>query len=348
MTRRHDLKINVIDFLGALKVRNIGSGEEEVQFSCPFPGHKHGDQTPSARMNAFTTAWICHSCHRRGNALTFLSDLEGVSIAKAQQWLREEWGAAFREPAGGMASELEYLLKEPQERKERKRNVKVYESWVDTWIVDWSQPGPAKYMLDRGFDIPTMKHFQIGLYKDRIAIPVRDETGMLVGFKARAIDPNTQPRYLALGTPAGKGLYPDMPFPTYQASDVVFGAHEVKPEDGMVILCEGELNAIRMWQYGYRNVVAISGSSISKEQVSIITNIAESVTLYFDDDKAGIDGHERAERMFDLLLPVFSIPAHDKDAADSTQEEVDELINRRKSTLLNFISLHTDERASNA
>ncbi len=162
-------------------------------------------------MNAFTTAWICHSCLRRGNALTFLSDLEGVSIAKAQQWLREEWGAAFREPADGMASELEYLLMEPQERKqERKRNVRIYESWVDTWIVDWSQPGPARYMLDRGFDIPTMKHFQIGLCKDRIAIPIRDQVGVLVGFKARAIDPTVQPRYLALGTPAGKPLRHDI------------------------------------------------------------------------------------------------------------------------------------------
>lgn len=55
------MQIDVLDMLERLDVRNIhpASGGNEANFSCPFSGHAHGDEDPSAYMNVETTAWFC-------------------------------------------------------------------------------------------------------------------------------------------------------------------------------------------------------------------------------------------------------------------------------------------------
>ena len=96
--------IDVPHMLGALKIRNITRATpEEVQFSCPFPEHRHGDESPSAYMNVETTAWMCHGCKRKGNAVSFVADFEGISNLQARRLLREAYDTTFREPEEGSA-----------------------------------------------------------------------------------------------------------------------------------------------------------------------------------------------------------------------------------------------------
>lgn len=86
--------------LTALGMRNITIQDDEVKFSCPFPGHSHGDQHPSACMNMGTTAFICFGCKERGNAVSFLSKLENISPMMAARFLRERYEGGWKEPDG--------------------------------------------------------------------------------------------------------------------------------------------------------------------------------------------------------------------------------------------------------
>jgi hypothetical protein len=61
--------IDVDDFLDCLDIENVTQATTtELRFSCPFPAHALGDETPSAYMNVETTAFFCHACHAKGNS----------------------------------------------------------------------------------------------------------------------------------------------------------------------------------------------------------------------------------------------------------------------------------------
>src|SRR2546423_1848655 len=104
--------------LDALGIRNIARRGVEIAFSCPFPDHQFGDSNPSAAMNEETTAWNCKSCHRAGNAATFLAEFAGISELLARRYLRERYGSDFREPAGTFGHEIDEFFRTLRESSE--------------------------------------------------------------------------------------------------------------------------------------------------------------------------------------------------------------------------------------
>src|SRR5262245_21805352 len=113
-------KVDVVQFLTELGMRNLREDGTrrgvEVRFSCPFPGHAHGDSNPSATMNADSTAYRCWGCGMKGNAITFLAELEGVSPVLASQWIRERFEGGWRSVGeGGLWGELRNILEREKE-----------------------------------------------------------------------------------------------------------------------------------------------------------------------------------------------------------------------------------------
>ena len=165
----HD--VDVEDFLESLEVENISKAtEEEFKFSCPFPGHQHGDQNPSAYMNIDTTAWMCHGCKRRGNAVTFLAEHETVTVMKATRWLHERYGGVGSDPdAYSARSELEKLWAKNEQPGDRMTDTKLDPDIINDYAVDWKlveetgdRPGWGQYMFDRGFTFATLNEWEIG------------------------------------------------------------------------------------------------------------------------------------------------------------------------------------------
>src|ERR1044072_4900372 len=194
-------RVDVRDFLHALGIRNIMDGGEEIQYSCPFPVHGYGDQTPSAYMNTVSTAFYCHSCKAKGNAIHFLSMLEGISPLLAARHIRERYGDGFLEPGESrFSSELENLLTSQQHEAVHHSEYKV------EYQLEHLDGLALEYMRSRGFKDDTLEAWQIGYDKisDRIAIPVWDKDGMLIGFKGRAYQPEHKPKYLVLGDRPGR------------------------------------------------------------------------------------------------------------------------------------------------
>jgi DNA primase len=179
-------------------------------------------------------------------------------------------------------------------------------------------------MLDRAFHPDTLNEWGIGwdMISQRISIPIKDDLGNLVGFKGRAID--SLPKYLVLGGD-------EYGFETYNVSRVLFGLDKAKEfiQDEM-ILVEGELNAIALHQAGYKNAVGISGRNLSEQQEGLIKKYCSIVTFIFDETRDTMN----AARSLENSVVVRVVPQHEKDPADMNKDEIDSLLDARRSSIL--------------
>jgi len=332
-------RIDVEDFLDCLEVRNLSKAtEREWRFSCPLPSHEGTDESPSCYMNDGTTAFFCHGCKGKGNAIHFTEQTLGVSRLEAIRMLRERYAPGSINPdARGMVQEVRKIWTPPDNEGEQPL---LPETLIERYALRWDEAyyhwengngHPATdYMLERGFDPLALDTWEFGYDEtsDRVTFAVRDEQGRLVGFKARAHD-GRHPKYLVLGDGGGKAAA-RYGYERYFPSRVVFGAHRVEP-GSEVIVCEGELNAVAVRSCTGLPAVAINGSHFTGEQAMILRKIASKVTLYLDDDDAGLRavwGWEDSEGRWhpgivEMLpgMPVEMVPEHQMDAAEYQEKD---------------------------
>ena len=112
----------------------------------------------------------------------------------------------------------------------------------------------------------------------RMAITLR-ERGKIVGFKYRAIDNVTQPKYLNVSG--------------YEKTAHLVCLRPTKKPGGVVIV-EGELDAMAAHGAGFLEVAAAGGSSLSDTQIKKAVDAGGGITLAFDADAAGQEGTRRA------------------------------------------------------
>lgn len=330
--------IDVENFLEALEVENLERATvDEFIFSCPFPGHNHGDSSPSAYMNTGevdedkTSLWYCHGCKRKGNAVTFLAEHENISKMKAQRWLREQYDSSFREPKEGtFSAEWDAHFEKLEMKRKIITNEPLEEYLLDQYYINWDFQAyghseyvldKVYYMFDRGFNSDTLNDWQIGWSQrdERITIPIRDNDGSLVGFKGRAIDAERVPKYKLLGDLPTR--QPKYGYPMYDPGKIVFGLYRAMSTD--LILVEGELNVVAMHQLGYTNTVGLGGSNLTDHQIKLIKWHADSVILFFDSDRAGNSVAANAIEALEPFMPVRIVDSHEGDPADVLCGKID-------------------------
>jgi hypothetical protein len=144
----------------------------------------------------------------------------------------------------------------------------------------------------------------------RIALPIRDVQGRLVGISGRAISDDIKPKFLHS---AG-----------FQRNLYLFGEHLAVPgRRGYII--EGHFDAIYLDQMGYKNTLAIMGGSVSALQTEKIVHLCTDVVIVPDGDEPGKAIAEGAERVLKARLPtrVAAVP----DGYDPDELEDDYLHN---------------------
>lgn len=279
--------IPVMDLIERLDLKDarLTSGGDEVNFSCFGGEHSDGG---SAYMNVDTTAWFCHGCKRRGNAITLVMEVRLISRPTAERWLRDAYGVEFDQPIGGSAvAEVDARFLPPAVLPEPLRPPA---SWLRAVRFRWSfEPHgePHHYMLDRGFSNDVLTEWDIGYdyLSERITIPVFDVDGELVGFKGRGWRADQDPKYLILGDRAGHRFG----FQPYEATDYVFGLHRNR-EYRKLVLCEGELNAVALSQMGVPRPAALGMSYFSERHAQLIMREADEVIVFLDHGSAGWQG----------------------------------------------------------
>ena len=337
--RKH---VNVVDFLENLDVANISQATaDEIQFSCPFPDHTHGDATPSAYMNNGskdpdkTTAWKCWGCGRVGNAVTFLAEYHNISKQEAKLQLKTHYARGYIAPKyGSITREFETRYKASKQRNAEPEQPKLGLDELKRFDVDWGHYAEeyydypdVRYMLDRGFTPATLDEWGIGYDADsqRITIPVCDENGDLVGFKGRAWRSEARPKYLVLGDKEGRRER--YGFPTYDKARVVFGLDKCSDSDSQaLVLVEGEIDVMSLWVMDIP-AICCGGSYMSTTQAKLIREYCDEIVLFFDNDAAGRNGIRGVDKpdgdhrpgIMELLEPfirVKMVGKHKYDAND--------------------------------
>lgn len=343
-------KIDVQDFLEELSVRNVHRKGREVAYSCPFDGHTHADASSSATMSTVAvpdgkggeyppTTFYCFGCGKSGNAISFLSEYEGISPLKARRFLRERFGMTFRPVDGLLIDEIEEALS-PGEVYISSVNPSLSDDELESRYINWSDvfeawdcqdpsvPPALSYMLDRGFWPDTLQRFCVGFdsISQRISIPVFDDRNNLIGFKGRGWHDDQIPKYLVLG---GE----DYGFQPYEVARVLFALEEVCQSigpDDEIIVTEGELNAMSMHQKGFPFTVGFSGRYLSDYQIALISKYANRALIIHDD----IEDSIRAATKLGKHMKVRVAQRHDEDPALMNVEDLADLVASAPSSLL--------------
>ena len=306
-------RVDVEDFLSALGIKVESRSGDNMLFLCPW----HTDRHPSARMNVNTTAWLCSAGCGKGNAITFLAMLRGMSTQDARDHVYARYGIGPGAAIDDLESEVRRNLGIDSEPLPPR--VAPDEAWVEYLAVDWEvdrSHSAAQYMFGRGFTPEVLSRWQIGYDEtsQRVTIPVRDHRGKLVGFKGRAIDSERHPRYLVLGD--NRPDHIRYGFHTYSKSHYVFGLDRWRGEKHAYIV-EGELNVIAMQEYHGRSTVGIAGSEFSEHQRELIAARFSHVTVLLDDDELKLlqpgnenkinSGRKGAAKVASALMPFVHV-----------------------------------------
>lgn len=320
-------------------MNNIREERNDVWYSCFSDQHYRGDANPSASMEIGTTRFYCFSCGMHGNAISFLAELENVSPIQAALWIKDRFVETDATPSREtIVDNVKSILNNKKPLRQTNINPLIEEVEATRRKIDWKsskawlaysgdirddQDTPIEYMFRRGFTPEVLDKFEVGwdVISERLAIPVRNHTGGLVGFKGRAIK-GEYPKYIVLGGP-------EYGFEPYQTRHVVFGLDKSKAGKDL-ILCEGELNAIALHQHGFDNAVGISGKVLSDEQADLIVKNGQKVILIFDEEEDAVINSKKLRNR----IPTSIVAEHDKDPADMDNTELTWLLQSARSSLL--------------
>ncbi|MGQ0431535.1 MAG: DNA primase [Microthrixaceae bacterium] len=296
---------------------------------CPF----HGEKTPSFNVNQEMGLYRCWGCQVRGDAITFVREIEHLDFVAAVELL-----------AGWAGITLRYSDKDEGEgRKRRARLVAAVDKAVDWYHARLlSAPDASvarKYLRERGLSGDEVRTFKIGwapegwdelvkalrlpddvvrdtglgylnrsgrqtdAFRGRILFPIFDANGDAVGFGGRVM-------------PGGEGpKYKNTPETTlYQKSKLLYALNWSKARivnDDRAIVCEGYTDVIGFARAGLPAAVATCGTALTEEHVRLLRRYAKRIVLSFDADSAGQAAAERFyqwERDHDLEVSVADLP----------------------------------------
>ena len=126
-------------------------------------------------------------------------------------------------------------------------------------------------------------------FRARLMFPLADVRGRVLGFGARALRENQQPKYLNTSDND-----------VYHKGSNLYGANLARihaTRAGEVILCEGYTDVIALHQAGMQNAVGLMGTALTAEQLGELARMASTLLLALDADSAGREAMLRAQRM---------------------------------------------------
>jgi DNA primase len=289
--------LDIFSYLESKGVQIIRDDGSELACYCPF--HNNLD-TPAFYVNKKTGLWICFnpSCGKTGSVRD-LMEFFGDHGKFVRDYSIDE-----------IDLNLSFIDKENKEDHS-------WELVLEEIAVHLPEESyKLQYLLDRSFKIETLEHFGVAFSqaKKRIVIPARDERHLVVGFIGRTIDPEVQPKYLY-----SKG---------FPRKDILFNLNNAKRYDSCIVV-EGSLDAMKIHQAGFPNVVASLGASITKQHIEKLNKYFDKIIIFSDNDIAGFSMRDIIINGLyhkDLKIVQFEDPDI-KDPGDMNDEQIASHIN---------------------
>jgi len=305
---------------------------------CPF----HNEKTPSFSVSRDKQLYYCFGCHASGNAISFVMNMDGMSFVEAVRKLGLRMGIDvsehlesdterqkrhFREQVidacEAAAKYYAWMLTDSKLGDRCRRYVEVRgigDEAVKAFGLGYAPSGQSMdllsaYLLKKGFDEKTLleaglslkKKFGPGLmdaFRDRLMFPIRNTYGKTVAFGGRIISDDGRPKYIN----SKEG-------PAYSKRSNLYNLHLAAPvarSTGRMVLCEGYLDVIAVWNSGVKEVVASLGTALTQEQSKLIARHAGTALLSYDADSAGSAATSKGVKLLEdagLEVKIVMMPA---------------------------------------
>jgi DNA primase len=305
---------------------------------CPF----HGERTPSFTVNPEMGVYYCFGCGAKGDAITFVREIEHLDFVGAVERLAARAGITLRYDDAAVS----------RERQRRDRLIEASAAAVAFYhrlLVESPEGGFARrYLRSRGIEGDVARRFQLGWapegydelsrhlqhekfsrrdlldaglafvnranrlqdhFRGRVMFPIFDTKGDPVAFGGRTLR-SEGPKYKNSPESA-----------IYQKSRILYGLNWAKSDvvaKGEAVVCEGYTDVIAFFSAGVPRAVATCGTALGEEHLRVLRNFARTVVLAYDADDAGQAAAERVyqwESTFEMRLAVADLPAGE-DPAD--------------------------------
>ena len=281
---------------------------------CPF----HGEKTASFSVAPEKGIYYCFGCHKGGGAINFMMEVEGLSYPDAVRALAKRAGMtvpedeqyqsryrqqerlwALMKEAGRFFNSQLYTpagaqcLAYTQKRGMTKGILTQFGVGYapDSWnaLVDAMRKKGYTDQELKDADLVGEKNGRIyDRFRNRLMFPIIDVRGNVIGFGGRVLD-DSKPKYLN----SNETLI-------FNKRKNLFGLNFAKKtKQPYIILVEGNVDVVTLHQYGFDNAVASLGTSLTEEQVTLLSRYTEQVVLTYDGDEAGQRAAQRAIPMLE-------------------------------------------------
>lgn len=356
---------NIVDIISSyVQLRKRGKNFIGL---CPF----HQEKTPSFTVSEEKQIFNCFGCHTGGNIFKFLMEYKSISFIEAVEEIAESIGITLNfqnEQFSDAQSELE---------KYYELNVEAAKYFSNNLLKELSGELARDYLIQRNIKSQTQKIFGLGFaqngwdkfvnyakekqldledakllglidskeggnyydkYRGRIIFPIFSPNGRVVAFGGRVFqgEENTA-KYL--NSPESS---------IYLKRKSLYGLYHSKDEIrklNKAILVEGYMDLIALYQNGVKNVVASSGTSLTDDQVRLLSRYTTNIVVIFDADEAGTKAAMRSIEILlkqDFDVSVLSLPkGEDPDSFINQfgKEHFDEVLRTAK----NFLEFQTSQ-----
>ena len=275
---------------------------------CPLPNHQGKKNSPSFSANLERGIFQCFGCGAKGNVLEFAAMMEKADPkdGAALHNVAAELQKRFCPELGDASTETKkVLVKKPEITEPKSELPVVINPPLGFELKDLDAEHP--YLLSRGFTTETIKHFGLGfcsrgLLKDRVAIPLHDVTGTLVGYAGRVVDDaaitEDNPRYRFPGARERDGKHFE-----FRKTLFLYNGFRIKTPVDDLIVVEGFTGVWWLNQNELTNAVATMGADCSEKQAELIVSLVKPngrVWIAPDGDKAG---ERHAQTLLLLISP---------------------------------------------
>ncbi|OHA58279.1 MAG: DNA primase [Candidatus Vogelbacteria bacterium RIFOXYD1_FULL_44_32] len=312
-------RLNIVDIIATyLKLDKAGIN---YKGRCPF----HNEKTASFFVSPSRQTYHCFGCHKGGDLISFIEEIEGVDFVAALKILADR---------AGIKLELKGQSGARSDNQEKNDQLAVLEEATVFFEQQLkTEPGVVDYLKNRGLTVETIKQFRIGYipagwqnltefltkqdyssevlvksglaikkadgqsagrlydrFRGRIMFPLVDTDGHVVGFSGRLYDPASERSEEAKYLNSPQTL-------CYDKSRFLYGLDKARVairRADQAILVEGQMDLVMMHQSGLENTVAVSGTALTTEHLGRLKRLSGNLIMAFDADTAGVNASRRA------------------------------------------------------
>jgi DNA primase len=315
-------RVKVSDIVGAT-VQLKRRGREFVGLS-PFSKEK----TPSFTINDEKGFYHCFSSGEHGNIFDFLVKVEKLNFGDAVRKLAAKAGMpVFKFTKENIEVEIKrkkydeiltIALQHYQKNFFENEIVKKYafDRGLTQEILSTFKMG---YSGDYGLNVSLFSNFNqkeliesgvffydeknnklVDRFKNRLMFPIFDYNNKVIGFGGRALGQNYLAKYINS---------PETEF--FKKGFNLYNLNNAKTENkqsSIVFVVEGYMDAISLYQAGFKNVVATLGTAMTESHLNLVWRYFNDPVVCFDGDRSGQNAAQKiSEKLIAYMKPNYSL-----------------------------------------